>query len=279
MIHLATYNTLYIARSTENGVYLTDADEMSEVLLPNRYVPENYEIGDSIEVFVYCDSEDREVATTERPKIILGEVASLKVVATTRIGAFLDWGLPKDLLVPFKNQLNPMVEGEYYPVAIYVDQTTFRIVGTSKIGHLVSNTQEITVKQKEEVEIVIAQRRNRGYRVIINGKHWGMLYDSQIFKPVALGEKYTAYVTGITEDLRIDVALQKQGLGQVKVATDVLMGLMQENGGSLPYGDRTPPEIIQANTGMSKKVFKRAAGFLLRQGLVKIEDDKITKIK
>ncbi len=279
MINLATYNRLYIARETQNGVYLEDKDGMSEVLLPNRYVPEEFEIGDEIEVFVYCDSEDREVATTEHPKIILGEVASLEVVATTRIGAFLDWGLPKDLFVPFKNQLNPMVKGEFYPVTIYVDNTTSRIVGTSKLGNIVSNKQEIDLKPKQEVQIVIGQRRERGYRVIIEGKYWGMLYDNQIFTPVALGEKHTAYVVKITEDNRIDLSLQKQGVDQIIVARNTLWSLLQEAGGMLELGDKTTPEQIIAQTGMSKKVFKRAAGVLLREGKITIEDNKTTIIE
>lgn len=278
MINPATYNTLIIARATENGVYLTDSVGSDEVLLPNRYVPENYSSGDPIDVFVYFDSEDRMVATTDIPKIKLGDVASLKVVDTTRIGAFLDWGLPKDLFVPFRNQLNPMSVGEYHPVTIYLDNVTSRVVGTTKLGHIINNSQ-ITVQPKEKVAIIIAQRRERGFRVIINSKHWGMLYDNQIFQDVNMGDTMEAWVVKISEDDRIDVSLQQQGFDQVKIATDVLLQLLDENNGTLPYGDKTDPSVIQANTGMSKKVFKRAAGVLLRQGTVKIEDNNITKIK
>ncbi|MEG2754988.1 MAG: S1-like domain-containing RNA-binding protein [Mucinivorans sp.] len=276
MINPALLNKLTIARATDNGVYLEDEDH-NEVLLPNRYVPENYSLGDTIEVFIYFDSEDRMVATTDTPKIMLGQVNSLKVVDTTRIGAFLDWGLPKDLFVPFKNQLNEMQRGEYYPVTIYIDQVTGRIVATSKLGRIVNN-DEISVVARQKVSIIVAQRRERGFRVIIDQHHWGMLYDNQIFREIHIGELLTAWVLKIAEDGRIDVCLQQQGYDAVCVAVDALVQLMQENGGALPLGDKSDPAKIQLITGMSKKVFKRAAGVLLREGKAEINGNE-TKLK
>lgn len=277
MINPATYNTLTIERTTENGVYLVDDERENEVLLPNRYVPEDAKEGDQIRVFVYFDSEDRPVATTEKPLIELGQVRSLKVVDTTRIGAFLDWGLPKDLLVPYRNQLNPMKVGEYHPVTIYIDQVTGRVVGNTKVGYLINNNEEITVSPKEEVEIIISQRRERGYRVIINQKHWGMLYDNQIFSNVNIGDTLKAYVIKISEDNRIDVSLQQEGFDQVKVAVDALKEALRVNNGVIDCGDKTDPAEIQLKFGMSKKVFKRAAGVLLRAKEIVIEDYKIKK--
>ena len=263
-------NTLTIVRATDNGIYLADS-ELNEVLLPNRYVPENYSFGDKIEVFVYTDSEDRLVATTDLPKIMAGGVASLEVAGRTAFGAFLDWGLPKDLFIPRSNQTEPMEQGRRYPVAAYVDNVSGRVVATTKLGKYVNN-ETITVAPKEQVEIIVAQRRERGFRVIINRKHWGMLYDNQIYNPIEIGDTLTAYVYKIADDGRIDVSLQQQGLDQVKVATDALIQLARENGGVLPYGDKTAPEQIQAATGMSKKVFKRAVGYLMRQGLMVVGD-------
>lgn len=264
MINAGVFNTLTIARSTDNGLYLEDSDH-NEVLLPNRYVPENYEVGDQIEVFIYFDSEDRIVATTDRPKILLGEVAVLEVVGTTRFGAFLDWGLPKDLFVPKSNQLTEMRNGDKHAVTMYVDNVTGRLVATTKINKIVNN-DEITLRYKQKVDIVLAQRRDRGFRVIINSRHWGMLYDNQIFSPMALGDTAQAYVYKIAEDGRIDVSLQMQGFDQVKVATDAVLELLKQNGGVLEFGDKSDPEKVQLETGMSKKVFKRAVGFLLRTG-------------
>lgn len=277
MINAGQYNKLIVERETENGLYLVDDDRENEVLLPNRYVGDLKE-GDCVNVFVYFDSEDRPVATTDTPLIQLEQVRSLKVVATTKIGAFLDWGLPKDILVPFRNQLNPMIVGDYHPVTIYLDKVTGRIVGTSKIGYLINNNGEITVKQKEEVEIIVAQRRERGFRVIINQKHWGMLYDNQIFEEVNIGDTLKAFVSKISDDNRIDVCLQQQGFDQVKVSVDALRQAIEENNGVVECGDKSEPELIQATLGMSKKVFKKAAGVLLRGGEIVIEDFKIKKL-
>ena len=266
MINSGSLNTLTMARATENGLYLTD-NEGNEVLLPNRYVPDSYDIGDAMEVFVYHDSEDRMVATTETPRLMVGEVAVLEVVGTTRFGAFLDWGLPKDLFVPIPNQLDPMRSGDKHAVTVYVDNASGRLVGTAKIARLINN-ENITVKPRQEVRIVIARRRERGFRVIIDGKHWGMLYDDQIFSDMGLGDTATAFVRKISDDGRIDVSLQKQGFDQVKVAADAILELLGENGGKLDVGDDSTPDEVRLTVGMSKKVFKRAVGFLMRAGVV-----------
>lgn len=277
MINVGQINSLTIARETDNGVYLVD-DQEKEVLLPNRYVPQEYEIGDEIDVFVYFDSEDRIVASTDLPKVMVGQVAVLEVVGRTSFGVFLDWGLPKDLFVPKGNQNVPMEVGSRYPVAVYVDNVSGRLVATSKLGRYINN-DEITVQPKEQVEIVLAQRRDRGFRVIINGKNWGMLYDNQIYTPMRLGDTAKAWVYKISEDGRIDVSLQQQGLDQVKVATDVVVELANDFGGVIPYGDKSAPDEIQAATGMSKKVFKRAVGYLMRQGLMEVGDYSCKLIK
>lgn len=273
VIRAANYNTLTISRSTDNGVYLTDGEE-NEVLLPNRYVPESYEIGDPIEVFIYHDSEDRLVATTEHPTVTEGGIAALEAVGSNAHGAFMDWGLPKDLFIPKRNQAAPIRTGGRYVVYVYVDNISGRAVGTTKVSKIITN-DEITIRPREEVEIIVAQRQERGYRVVINRKHWGMLYDNQIFSDVQLGDTLKAYVRKIAEDGRIDVALQQEGFGQVQVAADALMALIEEHEGVLPLGDKSDPEEIRLLTGMSKKAFKRGVGFLMSKGLVESGEESI----
>ncbi len=277
---IGKYNTLIIRRVTPNGLYLSDdaSSESAQVLLPKKYQPEEFQEGDSIKVFVYTDSEDRKVATTETPKLEVGEIASLKVVDITKFGAFMDWGLQKDLFVPFCNQLTRMQKGVSYPVSAYADEVSGRIVGTSKISHMISNST-ISVAEQEQVTIIIARRLERGYRVIINSKHWGMLYDNQIYTPISLGETYSAWVTKITDDNRIDVALQQQGYSGTLVAVDALKKLFDENNGFISIGDKSPSEIIQAQTGLSKKTFKRALGVLFKEGFVEPSDYSSKQIK
>ncbi|HIW09983.1 MAG TPA: hypothetical protein H9888_00640 [Candidatus Rikenella faecigallinarum] len=276
MIRVANYNRLSIARATDNGLYLTDG-EGNEVLLPNRYVPEKYAIGDPMEVFVYTDSEDRQVATTERPKIIEGEIAALQAVGFNYHGTFLDWGLPKDLFVPKRNQQAPMLVGEWYVVTLYVDRVTGRAVGTSKLNKIINN-DEITVRPKEEVDILVAVRKPKGYRVVINDRHWGMLYDNQIFTEVKLGMRMKAYVRKIADDHRIDVSLQQEGFDQVKIAADEILKMLDEADGVLPVGDKSSPDEVRLLTGMSKKIFKRAVGFLMSRGVVESGDLSVKRI-
>lgn len=275
MIRAANYHRLTIARKTDNGLYLNDG-EGNEVLLPNRYVPETYEIGDPMEVFVYTDSEDRPVATTDTPKIVEGGIAALQAVGFNYHGTFLDWGLPKDLFVPKRNQQAPMLVGEWYVVSVYADNVTGRAVGTSKLGKIINN-EEITVRPKEEVDILVAVRKEKGFRVVINDKHWGMLYDNQIFTEVKLGMRMKAYVRKIAEDHRIDVSLQQEGFDQVKIAADEVLKMIDEADGVLPVGDRSAPEEVRLATGMSKKIFKRAVGYLMSRGAVESGDTSVKR--
>lgn len=275
MIRAANYHRLTIARKTDNGLYLTDG-EGNEVLLPNRYVPETYEIGDPMEVFVYTDSEDRPVATTDTPKIVEGGIAALQAVGFNYHGTFLDWGLPKDLFVPKRNQQAPMLVGEWYVVSVYADNVTGRAVGTSKLGKIINN-EEITVRPKEEVDIIVAVRKEKGFRVVINDKHWGMLYDNQIFTDVKLGMRMKAYVRKIAEDGRIDVSLQQEGFDQVKIAADEVLKMIDEADGVLPVGDKSDPEEVRLATGMSKKIFKRAVGYLMSRGVVESGETSVKR--
>ncbi len=270
---------LEVSRVSDFGLYLKD-EQAEEVLLPNRYVSLENKVGDVLEVFVYHDSEDRVVATTETPKIKAGEVAYLKVVDKSIHGAFLDWGLTgKDLFLPNRNQQGGVIVGRSYIVYMYVDNITSRCVATEKLKSYVNNLDIVTLAAGREVEILIASESEIGYRAIVDNRYWGMLYKNQIFRPVHIGERMTAYVSRVTEDNRIDLSLQRRGVEEVRDCSERLRSLIAEAGGFLPLSDDSEPEKITALTQMSKKSFKRAVGMLLKSGEVEFVDGGVKKIK
>lgn len=266
--------TLKVNRISDYGLYLID-DEEQEVLLPNRYVSLENKVGDEIEVFVYHDSEDRLVATTDRPLITEGKAACLKVVDKNIHGAFLDWGLAgKDLFLPNRNQQGGVLAGKSYIVWLYVDNITGRCVATMKLKPFIDN-DIITVKPRQKVDILIASESPIGYRAIIDSRHWGMLYKNQIFKPVKVGDRLEGYIRRITDDNRIDLTLRQEGYDGVANSAEDLLKLIKENGGELPIGDNSSPEKVHAITQMSKKVFKRAVGILLKRGDIATDGESI----
>ena len=259
--------TLKVNRISDYGLYLVD-DEGQEVLLPNRYVSLTNAIGDEIEVFVYHDSEDRLVATTDRPLITEGRAAYLKVVDKNIHGAFLDWGLKgKDLFLPNRNQQGGVLAGRSYIVWLYVDNITGRCVATMKLKPFIDN-DIITVKPRQKVDILIASESPIGYRAIIDSRHWGMVYKNQIFQKVQIGDRFEGFVRRITDDNRIDLSLRQEGYDGVATSADTLLAILHDNGGVLPVGDDSSPEEVHAATQMSKKVFKRAVGMLLKRGAI-----------
>ena len=266
--------TLKVNRISDYGLYLID-DEEQEVLLPNRYVSLDNKVGDEIEVFVYHDSEDRLVATTDRPLITEGKAACLKVVDKNIHGAFLDWGLAgKDLFLPNRNQQGGVLAGKSYIVWLYVDNITGRCVATMKLKPFIDN-DIITVKPRQKVDILIASESPIGYRAIIDSRHWGMLYKNQIFKSVKVGDRLEGYIRRITDDNRIDLTLRQEGYDGVANSAEDLLKLIKENGGELPIGDNSSPEKVHALTQMSKKVFKRAVGILLKRGDIATDGESI----
>lgn len=259
--------TLKVNRISDYGLYLVD-DEGQEVLLPNRYVSLTNAIGDEIEVFVYHDSEDRLVATTDRPLITEGRAAYLKVVDKNIHGAFLDWGLKgKDLFLPNRNQQGGVLAGRSYIVWLYVDNITGRCVATMKLKPFIDN-DIITVKPRQKVDILIASESPIGYRAIIDSRHWGMVYKNQIFQKVQIGDRFEGFVRRITDDNRIDLSLRQEGYDGIATSADDLLAILRNNGGVLPVGDDSSPEQVHAATQMSKKVFKRAVGMLLKRGVI-----------
>lgn len=265
---------LTVSRLSEYGVYLAD-DEGNEVLLPNRYVSLADRTGDEKEVFLYHDSEDRLVATTETPLLHAGEAGYLEAIDKTAHGAFLDWGLHgKDLFLPNRNQQGGILVGRRYIVYLYEDNITGRCVATCKLKSFVNNDL-ITVKPRQQVQLLVASESPIGYRVIIDNRHWGMLYRNQLFRPIAIGDRLTGYVRRITEDNRIDVSLQQEGYAQVQASAGQLLRLLHDNGGHMALNDDSTPEEIARRTGMSKKVFKRSLGMLLKNGSVTMDGNGI----
>lgn len=266
--------TLKVSRISDYGLYLAD-EEGQEVLLPNRFVSLSNAVGDEIEVFVYHDSEDRLVATTDKPLITEGSVAFLKVVDKNIHGAFLDWGVSgKDLFLPNRNQQGGVLAGRSYIVWLYVDNITGRCVATMKLKGFIDN-DVITVEPRQKVDLLIAFESPIGYRAIINSRHWGMVYKNQIFQQVKVGDRLEGYVRRITEDNRIDLSLRREGYDGVAASAETLFALLRDNGGVLPVGDDSSPEEVHAATQMSKKVFKRAVGMLLKRGDIVAEAHQI----
>lgn len=270
---------LTVNRISDFGLYLTDGGE-GEVLLPNRFAKLDMKEGDEVEVFVYHDSEDRLVASTETPYITVGKVAALKVVDKSVHGAFLDWGLSgKHLFLPNRNQQGAVVAGQLTVVYMYVDDRTGRCVATNKIKPFIYNEEPLTVRVGDEVDVLVAFETPIGYRVVINNRHWAMIYKNQLFRPIHIGDRCRGWVRKITEDMRIDVSLQQQGLAEVESSVVRLEALLTEHGGVLPINDKSDPKDVSRLTGMSKKVFKRALGMLLSKQKVRQTEHGIERIK
>lgn len=266
MLYTGLYQTLTVARISEHGLYLTDG-EGAEVLLPNRYVSLEDKEGDQIEVFVYHDSSNRLIATRERPVATIGEVAYLEVVDKNVHGAFMNWGITaKDLFVPNREQNFPMEIGRRYVVYLYRDSVTDRVVATARLAKHIGNS-EIVVRDKEEVEIVVAQRIERGFRVVVNNRNWGVVYDNQLYEPLHVGDRRRGYVSQVTDERRIDIMLRQQGYDEVISSAVRLVELAKQNNNILPLSDSSSPEEIKEMAHMSKKVFKKAVGYLMRHGL------------
>ena len=271
--------TLKVSRISDFGLYLID-DEGAEVLLPNRFTRLDMKEDDEVEVFVYHDSEDRLVASTETPLIKVGEVAALKVVDKSIHGAFLEWGLSgKHLFLPNRNQQGSVIAGQKTVVYMYVDDRTGRCVATNKIKPFIYNEDPLTVKVGQEVDVLVAFETPIGYRVVINNRHWAMIYKNQLFRPIRMGDRTKGWVRKITEDMRIDVSLQQTGLAEVETSVVKLEQMLRDHGGVLGVNDHSDPQDVARLTGMSKKVFKRALGMLLKQGKVRQTEHGIETIK
>lgn len=275
MLTAGEYHSLRISRIADPGIYLVD-DEGTEVLLPNRYVSLSDRVGDLAEVFIYHDSENRLIATREKPLATVGEAAVLEAVDRNAHGVFLSWGITaKDLFMPNRNVPYEVQMGGRYLVYLYRDELTGRVVATTKLNKYISNA-EITVRAREQVDVLVARKMEMGYRVVVNNRHWGMIYNDQIFSPIKLGDRLTGYVHRISSEGRIDIMLQQEGREQRDSASAKLLELLAKNKGTLSLGDKSSPEEIAALTGLSKKSFKRAVGALYKERRISLTDTTIT---
>ncbi len=273
MVEIGKTNTLRVVKEVDFGVYL-DGEEFGEILLPTRYVPEGTSPEDEVEVFLYFDSDDRLIATTDIPYAQIDQFASLKVVATTKVGAFLDWGLMKDLLVPFREQKVRMVEGVYYIVYVYLDPISNRIVASSKVDKFIAE-EKAEYEVGEEVDLLVYDRTDIGFKAIINGADQGIIFENEVFRKLKTGEALKGYIKQIREDGKIDLSLQKQGMDQVDDFAQVLLNELVECGGFLGLTDKSSPEEIYKYFGVSKKNFKRAVGTLYKKKRIVLSEDGI----
>jgi uncharacterized protein len=276
MIEIGCYNILKVLRKTEIGVYLDDGGE--GILLPKRFVPRGVRVGEEIEVFLYHDSENRIIATTQKPKGIVGDIVLLPCIGTTDAGAFLDWGLMKDLFVAKSQQLGFMRKGGDYLVKIYIDEQTGRVAATEKIEFQLSN-EDLTVKEMQEVDLVAYRKSDIGWVMIINNIHTGVLHDSEVFRDIAVGDQLKGFIKTIREDNKIDVVLGKPGYQKVEEETEKVIRLLEENKGTLPYNDKSAPEDIYNFFGMSKKTFKMTIGALYKQRKIRIGETGIELVR
>jgi uncharacterized protein len=277
MIKIGNYNKLKVIKELDFGIYV-DGEELGEILVPKRYVPENCQIDDVIDVFIYFDSEDRVIATTQKPYAVVGEFAFLKVVSVSNVGAFLDWGLQKDLFVAFREQKHKMKENEFYTVFVYIDKQTTRIAASSELNKFLSD-DPYDFEIREQVDLLIFEKTDIGYKAIINNSHQGILYNNEVFQTLEKGQKIKGFIQKIREDKKIDLCLHKSGYAKIdNVAQQIINKLKKQNGFML-VTDKSSPKIIYDLFQISKKTYKKAVGDLYKKRLISIKKNGIKLIE
>ncbi len=280
MIRIGRYNRMRVEKFVAFGAYLSDGKQRDEmILLPKKYFPDHIEIDDELEVFVYRDSKDRPVATTWRPYAQVGEFAALKVVDANCVGAFMDWGLEKDLMVPFREQLSRMKVGKYYLVKVLYDDVTGRIIASSRIGNLLKGNDVHDLQVGEEVRLLVWEKSRLGYKVLINEKYIGQIYDTEIFQQLRIGDRLPGFVSRIRNDNRADIRLRAAGYQGIIGESAAILEVLEENGGFLPLNAKSDPEAIQAYFSMSKRVFKQLIGNLYKERKITVAEDGIRLVK
>lgn len=277
MAAIGRYNSLQITKHTGFGLYL-DGGPDGEILLPNRYIPKDVptEVEDWLNVFVYLDSDDKLIATTEKPKVQVGEFASLKVVQINRVGLFLDWGLPKDLLLPHSEEKRPLQEGDYCVVHVYLDKHTRRITATAKLDRYLDKTPP-RYRVGEAVDLLVVEATDLGFKAIINGQHWGLIHKNEAFKFLRGGTREKGFIKQLRDDGKISLSLQPVGSEAGDALQALILQKLQENQGTLAVSDKSPADEISRLFGVSKSNFKKAIGGLYKQGLIRIQPDRIEK--
>ena len=277
MINIGQSYDLKVVKIVDFGVYL-DGEDLGEVLLPVKYVPGDLSVGDHINVFLYLDSDERPVATTQTPKAKVGEFAYLQVVDNTNVGAFLDWGLEKDVLVPFSEQHLPMEVGHYYLVYLYVGDSDGRIIASSKIDKFLDDERPHDFKPQQEVDLIIANSTELGYKAIINHSHWGVLYKDEVFQRLSFGQHIKGFIKNIRSDGKIDLSLHGGKITRDKYS-EIILNYLKNKNGFAPVHDKSDPGLIADLFGMSKGAFKKAIGGLYKQRIISIEKDGIRLIE
>ncbi len=275
MLNIGKINTLNVVKKQGPDVYL-DNGTSAKVLLADKKPPENCQVGDALDVFVYVDSEGHLAATTKTPLAQVDDIAWLKVISLNYVGAFLDWGLPKDLLVPFSEQHHEMEVGKSYLVKVFLDDKN-RIAATTKIDRFIED-ESVDFEVGQKVSLIIADKTELGFKAIVNNTHWGLLYQNELFQPLKRGQKLDGYIKQIREDGKIDLNLNQPGYGKVVSLTDDILNKLKANNGTLMLSDKSPPEAIYATFGVSKKVFKQAIGALYKKQLISIDKNGITLV-
>lgn len=275
MLKIGRYNKMEVVKAVDFGYYL-DGGPYGEILLPNSQAPEeDLEDGSEIEVFIYTDTEDRLIATTLTPKIIVGEFAYLEVRQNGPNGAYMDWGLEgKDLLVPFREQTIKMKEGQSYIVYAYVDEQSDRLAATARLSNLLEEKSE-GLSEGEVVDLLAVTTTDLGWKMIVNNEYWGMLFFSDVFQPIKRGDRFNGYIKNVREDQKLDLSLQKSGYEQVTDTAEWLVTVLKKNDGFLPLTDKSPPAAIYERLAVSKKVFKKAVGNLYKKRNILLEPDGI----
>ncbi len=275
MIELGNYNTLEVLRSTSVGLFLGDKD-VDDLLLPNKYVPEAYEIGEKLTVFCYLDHEERPIATTLKPFVKRNEFAYLRVAEVNEYGAFMDWGLEKHLLVPYREQQSKLIAGSWQVVFCYLDEKSFRLAGSTRISKFLSN-EGLELKEEDEVSVLVYRKSDLGWDVIVNGKHRGLIFHSEVFRPVSVGDTLLGYIKKIRPDQKLDITLQPIGAKALEPAAEMIYQTLLEQDGYLKLHDKSTPEEIKQWFQMSKKTFKKAIGSLYKERKILLKTDGIYK--
>jgi uncharacterized protein len=270
-------NSLRVVKQLTAGMYL-DGEDLGEILLPNRYIPENCRINDNLDVFIYFDSEDRIIATTQKPYAQVGETAWLKVVDVTDVGAFLDWGLAKDLLVPFSEQVHPMKKDRFYLVYVYLDEASQLIAASSRLEKFIAK-QSVDLSDGQAVDLIIPDQTDLGYKAVIDHKVWGILYQSELFQELTIGQKIGGWVKKVRPDGKIDLCLQKPGYEKVPDLAEQIIRVIAAHGGFIDVTDKSSAEEINEMFGVSKKTFKKAIGALYKSRRITLEKDGIALSK
>lgn len=277
MLKIGEYQTLSVGREMPQGYYLMDEEE-NEVLLPRKYITDEMEFNSMVDVFVYVDSEGRDVATTEKPYLTVGEFACLEVIDTNEYGAFCDWGILKHLLIPFRNQVHELFVGQRIIVYLLLDELTDRLVGTAKLKNHLKHVADDDLKMGQEVDLIVYLRTDLGYSVIINRTYQGLIYSNEIPKHLEIGQELKGYIKPLRPDKKIDVSLHPIGLDSIQPNAKKIMDLLEANNGFMPFTDKSDPDEIRRTFGISKKLFKKSIGALYRKKMIELKDDGFHKV-